>query len=382
MRVFISVCEASADLHAASLLRVAARRLPAARFRGLTGLRMRSAGAETICDMSAHAAMLTGIWRLARRAAAARAAIARDWRENRPDAVVLMDSSAFHLGVARMAKRHGLPVLYYIAPQTWASRAYRNRRLARDVDQVACILPFEEPFLRAAGVRATYVGHPLFEALAQSPPDAQRAAAWRAAGRVLTLLPGSREQVIRSVLPLQLDVARRLVAERLVDRVLVSVAAADRASAIRAACEAAGVAAEPVAGDNASLIAAADLVLVASGTATLEVAAYRKPMIVMYDAGPLLAALYRSPLRRWVITTPHLALVNILAAARIVPEFMPLRPDPAEVARVAAGLLRDESWRGLVVAQLDAVVRPLEQSRPSERVCEMIAALAAGPRAT
>jgi lipid-A-disaccharide synthase len=124
--------------------------------------------------------------------------------------------------------------------------------------------------------------------------------------------------------------------------------------------------------DNASLLTAADLVLVASGTATLHVAYYRKPMIVMYDAGRLLYWPHRL-FGRLVITTPQLSLVNVLAGARVVPEFMPFIRDLAPVATVAAQLLTDATWRKLMTDQLDAVVRPLEDSQASTNVCRMIA---------
>jgi lipid-A-disaccharide synthase len=123
--------------------------------------------------------------------------------------------------------------------------------------------------------------------------------------------------------------------------------------------------------DNASLLTAADLVLVASGTATLEVAYYRKPMIVVYDAGRLFGIGHRA-IGRWLVHTPHLSLVNILAGRRVVPEFMPSVRSAEAVARLAADLLGDESWRAFMVRQIDETVRGLEGSRASERVLELI----------
>lgn len=376
-RVFISVAEDSADVHGASLLRTAAEHLPGVRFYGLTGPRMRAAGAETLLDFTAHAAMLSGIVKVIGRAWRAVNAVAADWRRQPPDAVVLLDSPELHLRVARRARGLGLPVLYYIAPQTWASRAYRNRRIAADVDRLACILPFEEAYFRGAGVKATFVGHPLFEALQREAPQPQAVARLGGGGPLIALLPGSRQHVIRTMLPLQLDVVRRVRAVRREVRAAISCVDEPRAALVRELLGPTGLAAERVIGDNASLLTAADLVLVASGTATLEVAHYRKPMIVMYDAGRVLGALYRSPLRRMVVQTPHLSLVNILAAARVVPEFMPSVPDPNTVAGVAQRLLADDAWRRLMVRQLDEVVRPLEASQASANVCRLLGDLLA-----
>jgi lipid-A-disaccharide synthase len=196
------------------------------------------------------------------------------------------------------------------------------------------------------------------------------------AAPLIALLPGSRRHVIRAVLPLQLEVLRRLRAQGVAARAAVSCVDEDRAALVRALLADMQPPAAAIVGDNASLLTAADLVLVASGTATLEVAHYRKTMIVMYDAGGLLRVLHSSPyLRRRIVTTPHLSLVNILANARVVPEFMPAVPEPGAVAVVARQLLTDPAWRRLMQSQLDDVVRPLEGSQASANVCRILGEL-------
>lgn len=365
-------------MHAASLLRAAAELLPQCRFFGLTGPRMRAAGCETIDDLSAHAAMLSGAigvvgraWRAMRRAEA-------EWRREPPATAVLLDSPELHLPLAVRAKRLGIPVLYYIAPQTWASREYRNRRIAVQVDRLACILPFEEAYFRARGVAAEYVGHPLFEQLARETPRADIVAALRSdeARPLIALLPGSRLHVIKTMLAPMLEVIRLLRAAGVNPRVAISAVDERRAAQIAECASRAGDT-EPasiVVADNASLLTAADLVLVASGTATLHVAAYRKPMIVMYDAGTLMAVGNRL-IGRWVVKLPHLSLVNILADRRIVPEFMPEIRDLDDVAGVACELLRDEAWRRIMVEEINRVVSPLESSRASRNVCRILGEL-------
>jgi lipid-A-disaccharide synthase len=314
----------------------------------------------------------------------------------------------------------GLRVLYYIAPQTWASRRGRNRALAKCVDQVACILPFEESFFRAAGVPAEYVGHPLFESLAAERPDPAVVERLRGPGRpVIAILPGSRRHVIDTMLPLQLEVMRRVSAmiggnnpprkspgssaeprrrfentaeggrATLLRRaakegagvanlvVGVSCASPDHYEQIRGHVAAAGVEASIVVADTAGLLTACDLALVTSGTATLTAGYYRKPVVVMYDAGGPFGPLYEAFGRR-VVKTPHLSLLNILAGRRIVPEFMPFVPDVEPVARVVRDLLCDESWRRLMIRQIDETIAPLEASRASENVCQMIRRLLSG----
>ncbi len=371
-RIFISVAEDSADVHAAALLRKARELLPHCSFHGLTGPRLRAAGAETIFDLSAHAAMLTGVFSIVGRARQAIRTVEHSWQTNPPDLVVLLDSPELHLRLARRAHARGLPVLYYIAPQTWASRAGRNRQIAETVDRLACILPFEQDYFRRANINAEYVGHPLFETLRRERPDPEVVDRLRSGGKPLVaILPGSRRHVIDAVLPRQLAVLRKLRAAGAAARAAISAVSEDRAEQIRSQLTANNAQSEIIVTDSASLLTAADLALVASGTATLHVAHYRKPMIVMYDAGRLLGALYR-PFGRFVLKTPHLSLVNILAGRRIVPEFMPFVRDTGAVARVASRLLTDQDWRELMIAQLDEVVRPLENSNASENVCRII----------
>jgi len=224
-------------------------------------------------------------------------------------------------------------------------------------------------------VRAEFVGHPLFEALARQQPDPAAVRQLRPDDTpVIALLPGSRRHVIEAMLPRQLEVVRRLRDRGLKLRAAVSCVSPERHEQIRGHLRAAGVKAALVVGDNASLLTAAEVVLVASGTATLEVAHYRKPMVVMYDAGRLLAWPHRL-FGRWMLTTPHLSLVNILAGARVVPEFMPFVRDARPIAQIVARLLSDADWRGLMVRQLDEVVRPLGASQASPRVCGMISEL-------
>lgn len=373
-RVFVSVAEDSADVHAASLVRAAAELLPDCRFYGLTGPRLRALGVETVFDMTAHAAMLAGAAKIVGRAWQALRAVRRSWSRSRPDAVVLLDSPELNLRLAAWARKLGIPVVYYIAPQTWASRESRIRQIARDVDALACILPFEEAYFRARGVNARFVGHPLFEALARERPHAATISRLKSGdGPLIALLPGSRKHVIDALLPKQLAVLERLRAAGVTARAAVSAVDADRAARVRGMLARLGADVPIVESDNASLLTAADLVLVASGTATLHVAHYRKPMIVMYDVGPLLGPLYRR-WGHWVVRAPHLSLVNTLARRRIVPEFMPSVGDLDVVARTARGLLADGQWRERIVRSLHEVCAPLENGAASPAVCALLRA--------
>ena len=211
--------------------------------------------------------------------------VERSWDEHPPDLVVLLDSPELNLRLAKRARARGLRILYYIAPQTWASREGRNRLIAKVVDRLACILPFEEDYFLRAGIAAQYVGHPLFETLGnEAARESEVGRLKTGEGPLMALLPGSRRHVIDAVLPLQLDVLRKLRTMGRPVRAAVSAVSEQRVEQIRRLLDRSGVEAELIVADNASLLTAADLVLVASGTATLQVAYYRKPLIVMYDA--------------------------------------------------------------------------------------------------
>lgn len=377
--IFISVAEPSADMHAAALVRAARHRWPQSRWYGLTGPQLRATGVDTIFDFVQHAAMLGGVLKLVGKARGALRAIEAAWDQRPPNLVIVCDSAALHLRVARAAKQRGLPVLYYIAPQTWASRAYRNRALARHVDRLACILPFEADYFQNAGVHATFVGHPLFETLRTQSISEHRIAAWKQPNLPLVaILPGSRAGVVAKVLPHQLRAAATLHAKHTPIRVAISVADRARRLQIETLLQkhqpANGPTVELVENDNATLLNAADLALVASGTATLETAYRGTPLLVLYDAGPVLGVLHRW-LGRFVIHARYLALINILANAEIAPEFMPRVPAPARVASAAAELLCDESKRDRMRAALRHVCAPLEESAASERTCDLMAEL-------
>lgn len=223
------------------------------------------------------------------------------------DLVIVVDYPGFHLRVAEAAKAAGIPVLYYIAPQLWAWWPGRARRLAKAVDAMAVILPFEAEFFGTVGIRAEYVGHPLSET-----PRPSRAAARQALGigpdvKVLGLFPGSREGELRRLWPAFRDAGHRLLASGRCQQVLV-------------AGTAEGQYPEPgpvtvVRGETAAILAAADAGLAKSGTTTLEAALAGLPMVVAYRVHPVTARLARRMLRvEW------LSLVNLVAGRAVVPE--------------------------------------------------------------
>ncbi|MCP4376130.1 MAG: lipid-A-disaccharide synthase [bacterium] len=320
--IFMSAAEASGDQHAANLIRAIARRIPSARFIGVGGPKMAAAGCELLADLTIKAAMLggpilrLGYWiRLMSR-------IKRTMRKLQPDLHIPVDSPALNWHLAKTAKSIGTPVLYYIAPQVWAWAPWRVRKVARLTDKVACILPFEERYFRDRGVDATYVGHPLFDTL--EPIEGQLpdlAEAWSEGTWNVALLPGSRGAEISGHIPALLDVAEAI--KRRWSRAVCTITAHNDVGAknIYAACKGRLPShVEVVVGKTRHVLRNAHIAVAVSGTVTLEVAHFGVPMVIFYRVnalghkvvGPFLG-----------ISTPHLALVNILAGKRIVPELMP-----------------------------------------------------------
>lgn len=378
--VFISACERSADMHAAALIRAVRQAHPHVRFAGLAGPLMQQAGCIPIDDLTRRSAMLLGVVGTAAHAARAAGRILRLLRRQTFAAAVLIDSPTLHLPLAKSCNARRVPVMYYIAPQTWAWGTFRLAKIRRRVDRLACILPFEPSYFRQHGIDATYVGHPLFDTLANQPVDPQRVRQLRAGAQpVLALFPGSRRHVIREVLPGQLAVARSVRRRFPAARFLISAADAPAARLIHAHLAAAKFDAHVDQQHRPETIPAADLALVASGTTTLEVAYHGTPMIVMYNASRWAYRL----LGRWFIHTRHLSLINVLADREVVPEFMPYYQSPEPIAQQAIELLLHPQRRARMRAELQEVIAPLARPGASQAAAEILLdLLQARPRKT
>jgi lipid-A-disaccharide synthase len=310
-RIFISAGEPSGDLHAAEVVRALRERYPMASIEALGGPRMEQAGAMLRYRMEGLAAfgvveVLTKIrahYKLLR-------AMRADFHSDRYDLVILVDYPGFHLRVAEAAHAAGTKVLYYIAPQLWAWRPGRARRLAAAVDRLAVVLPFEQTFFGALGLRSEYVGHPLVDG--KSWPTREQARAQLGinnGSRVLGIFPGSRSQEIRRLWGPFRDAALQLLREGSCDRILL-------------AGTETGIYPDPgpiqiVRSNPVPLFAAADAALAKSGTTTLEAALAGTPMVVAYKVHPLSWAVFqRVRTVRWV------SLVNLVAGREVVPEML------------------------------------------------------------
>lgn len=316
MKIFFSVGEPSGDLHGANLIRELHRRDPQIRCVGYGGPKMAEAGCELHEDLTALAVMwlarvllnLHKFWNYVQRAN-------HYFRDERPDAVVLIDYPGFNWWIARQAKRYGIPVFYYGTPQIWAWASWRVKKMRRLVDHALCKLPFEEAWLRERGVNATHVGHPYFDQLAvqtydQAFLDAQAAQA----GPLVTILPGSRTQEVESNLPMLLKAAR-LVRQQ-VPAVRFAIAAfkpkhAEMASQMVAK---AGVPVEIHVGRTPELMRACQSAMACSGSVSLELLYHTRPTAILYSVSKF-AYFLQGYFRR----VKFITLVNLLAADELYP---------------------------------------------------------------
>jgi lipid-A-disaccharide synthase len=324
--IMLSAGETSGDLHGGTLCRALRDLEPGLGLVGMGGPRMAAAGMEVVADPTARAVVgtseavgrLPGLYRAYR-------ALVRRLREAPPRALVVIDFPEFNMRLARQARRAGVPVIFFIPPQVWAWRRGRVRLIARLASRVLAVFPFEPPLYEAAGVAVEFVGHPLLDVLpvGLDRPDARSALALAPDQPVVGLFPGSRREEVSRLLPAMLDAARRLAepSETKTPRFLLGLApSVDRAlveSLVGTSRAAGGPAVEVLPQRTYELMAAADVILIASGTATLEAALLGAPMVVCYRVSR-----FTEGISRLLIRIPWISLPNIVAGRAVVPELL------------------------------------------------------------
>ncbi|HET8818652.1 MAG TPA: lipid-A-disaccharide synthase [Xanthomonadaceae bacterium] len=333
VRVALVAGEASGDLLGAGLLDALRGRLPDAEFAGIGGNAMRAAGLHAWHDCSELAVMglsevLRHLPRLLRLRRDLRARLL-DWR---PDVFVGIDAPDFNLGLERKLRQRGIRTVHYVSPSVWAWREGRAARIGESADRVLCLFPMEPPIYARHGVDARFVGHPLADSM---PLEPDRAAARARFGlpmhdHVLAVLPGSRLGEIERMGPVFLDAAARVAAARPGLAVLVPAAnAACRALLERQVADAGIANVRLLDGDARPAMVAADVVLLASGTAALEAMLAKRPMVVGHRIAPLTHSLVRG---LGMLKTRFVSLPNVLAGEALVPELLQDDCTPSNLA--------------------------------------------------
>ena len=374
--IFISAAEASGDERGAELIRALRRRRPQAHFVGAAGAKMAEAGCEVLVDMTRYASMLAkGVFQLWYFIPTI-LGLQRSIRRIRPDIHVPVDSPAINWHLASASKAIGTPVVYYIAPQVWAWAPWRVRKLARLTDHVACILPFEEQYLRDRGVKATYVGHPLFDTIPPRPdPLPDLTEAWLEGTWRVALLPGSRPGEIHDHTHALLDVSQAIRKRwpqaqcRFIAHTESDVGAIRRAIPNGRQGDV-----EIAAGKTRQVLAESHFAVAKSGTVTLELAHFGVPMVVFYRVHRLARAIHRFA-GPWAVPTEMFSLVNIMAGRRIVPELIPWRGNLGRLREMVLEVMDDLGYLVEARQNLLEVINPLRVASPqtaSDNAAEVI----------
>jgi len=370
--------EASGDLLGAGLIEQLRARFPGAQFAGIGGDAMRAAGFEAWHDAQELAVMgfaevLAHLPRLLRLRSRFRERVL-DWK---PDAFIGIDAPDFNLGIEKWLKQRGVRTVHYVSPSVWAWREKRAEKIGQSADRVLCLFPMEPPIYARHGVDARFVGHPLADTM---PLDPDRAAARAeldlpADAPVLALLPGSRLGEIARLGEPFLEAAARVAREIPTLQVLVPAANA----ACRQAIE--RLLADPrlsaarfrlLDGRARTAMAAADVVLLASGTATLEAMLAKRPMVVGYRIAPLTYAIVKG---LGMLKVDRYALPNVLAGADLAPELMQADCTPDKLAEAVLGWFRNPDSVASLQARYREIHRELREdasSRAAEAVAELI----------
>lgn len=368
--VMIIAGEASGDLYGAHLVLAMKSLAPDLRFFGVGGPEMEKVGVRVLFQLSALAVvgMTEVIPRIGYIFRALRE-LKTSLRSSPPDLLILIDYPGFNLNLAKKARVLGIPVLYYIPPQVWAWWRGRVTKIARRVDRVAVILPFEEEFYQRFGLPVEYVGHPLMDL--PLPGGSKRMireglGISREKGPILGLLPGSRAEEVVRMMPAMIGAAETISHYYPRLHCILPLASTVREDVVKPYVENATIDVTIGRSDTKELLKIADVALVASGTATLEAAIMETPMIIAYKVSPLSYIL-----GRFLARVSHIGLVNLIAGRTIVPELIQGEATAFRLAEEALAILKNDGLRAEMKGQLRSIREQLGQGGASRKAASI-----------
>jgi len=377
-RILVVAGEASGDLHGSHLVKAIRDSHPDVVFWGIGGNNMAQAGVKILVSSSDMAVVgLTEVLHKLHTIVKAANKMKSALKNLRPDLLILIDYPEFNLYLARFAKRMDIPVLYYISPQVWAWRKGRIKKISRRVDRMAVILPFEESFYRKRGLNVEYVGHPLLDEFAsrvqdrvpQDAPRQQEGVPQSGTGvqhPTVGLLPGSRKDEIRNLLPVMIKSVAILKTQYPNVRCLLPLAKTIEREYVESFLRETPLNIEVRQGDIYGILAQCEVALVASGTATLDTAIMGVPMVVIYKVTPI-----SYWLGRILIKVPYIGLANLVAGERVVPELIQDDATPERLAAEALSLLEDAGARKAMIARLNGIRKDLGKGGASQRAASI-----------
>jgi lipid-A-disaccharide synthase len=364
--IVIVAGETSGDLHGAKLVRAMHQKEKHLFFCGIGGPALREAGVRILYD--AADLSVVGITEVLARLPNVLQSMGRMkkiLKSLRPDLLILVDYPDYNMRLAPLAKKLQIPVLYYISPQIWAWRQGRVKRIRRMVDHMAVILPFEERFYQDHDVPVTFVGHPLLDS--ELPPPAELKSPAKADCPMIGLVPGSRTNEVAEHLPIMLRAAKTLKGRLPAATFLLSKAPSVERRHLNSILEEFGDPDIGVISDNVEhLFASCDLIVVASGTVTLQAAIYGTPMIIIYKVSPV-----SYWLGRLLVRVKNIGLVNLVAGKELVPELIQGNASAENIARTAADMLSDPDQLRHLRHELYATRDLLGQAGASSRVADI-----------
>jgi len=366
--IMLVVGEASGDMHAASLVKALLKRDPNLRFFGVAGDQLQGTTFETLFTVAELTGM--GLLELAgniKNIVAAYRLLRRSLRTRRPNLLILIDFPEFNLRLAKLAKRLGVPVLYYVSPQVWAWRRGRIRQIGQVVDKMAVVFPFEVDFYERHQLPVEFVGHPLLDVVqvTQERDSTLREIGLDKEKPVIALLPGSRRKEIAYHLPVMVAAASELKRLEQAQFFCVRASTLDREE-LQKELDRAGFTIPIVEAGRYNAVNAADLVWAASGTATLETALLEKPTIVVYRVSWLTYWLARS-----LVKIKYIGIANIIAGKAIVPELVQSDLSPERLVHESQTILNQHDARRTMITNLKKLREQLGSPGAANRVAEL-----------
>ena len=372
VRIAMVAGETSGDLLASHLIRALRRHLPAAEFFGIGGPKMQAEGFEVRwpCELLAVHGYVDALKRY-RELSGIRRDLLGQIRAERPDAFIGVDAPDFNLWLEGKVRDAGIPAIHFVGPSIWAWRGGRIKRIARSVSHMLCLFPFEPELYERAGVPVSYVGHPLAD---EFPLEPDRAEARERLGipaerRVVAMLPGSRQSEVRNLADIFIGTAKTLH-ERDPERLfLVPLATRETRQLFEEALHRQDASELPIRmlfGHAVEAMTASDVVLVASGTASLEAALLKRPMVITYRIGK-----WQYRLMKRMAYLPWVGLPNILCGETVVPELLQDEADPEHLAAAIDDWFADDARRAAVEARFTALHHTLRQDT-ARRAAEAI----------
>ncbi len=362
------VGEASGDVHGAELVKALHKRDAAVKVFGVGGMELQRTDFEELFSVSRLTGM--GLVELAgnfRNIWQAYKLMRNALRRRRPGLLILIDFPEFNLRLAKLAKALSIPVLYYVSPQIWAWRRGRVRQIARWVDHMAVIFPFEVPFYEKHGVKVSFVGHPLLDTVhgGGNRDEVLAKLGLNPSERIVALLPGSRRRELSYHLPVMLAAAVQLNQEAATQFVCVRASTVD-AQEILAMLAQVNLRIPIVDQDRYDVVSAADLIWSASGTATLETALLSKPMIIVYRLSWLTYWI-----ARLLVKVDHIGMVNLIAGERVVPELIQTDLSAERIVQESRKILENPALRSAIVDKLSKLREKLGAPGAADRVAQL-----------